>query len=713
MKNWFIVSVESRKGGVGKTTAALNLARIFNQRHYAVLFLDVDITGTNAADAIDSPFWKSTTHTVRHADSDNHLPANLLALFQTKFMSGQGAPKFSAVVEDSKHALTIDSNLINVLGSQIYNFENSKSERQDRIICKPSILFDELHAFWFIEFLQGTCVAFTEAIRATDNDRMVAIIIDNSPGYVGIAPAVQEWLTDLGPNRGKFLTVASMDKQDLVSCGRSVHGLHSLILRKWEASRKFAKACISKDKSEPLNLNQEEQGFFLRLAESSNLDSLLNENNEKDYGFSGSDLSYYRDENISLPSPAHYQGFLINRVPRLVKSGAYQYDKNGVYTLLEQSRSNVMHDLIGDERGDYSQWMVSYDEYIEYQFIQSMISRRSSRHFRGRHNAEEMIERMIKRRPVPSDEPIQELLHPSREWTRPAIGRLQQYIRGVNDIVLNVIHLLDQQGFAHITKLIQNEWLPNYAIQDFRYAIRDFIMDTRFPHFESVPWDDETDSINPEVMELMERLPHIFKRSISEAPISHKLADQFIPSLAAVIGLTLSGSRWHSPFIEEFGELFAAIAAVEASRWERREEKTKSDVSLQKFLANESLTKKEAQKLFMEIPIHPRWIEENLVPRLYRTCASAQARLLDMRQDTEFLLQLIYRLVREEIQDAPVLPYIKDVAENVIIKKAISHETGQRQIAKGFSSAQYMKEFSTVLERILTRWEEKACSSTT
>ena len=51
-----IVSVESRKGGVGKTTAALCLGRILRNKGYAVLVLDLDVTGTNAADIADSPF---------------------------------------------------------------------------------------------------------------------------------------------------------------------------------------------------------------------------------------------------------------------------------------------------------------------------------------------------------------------------------------------------------------------------------------------------------------------------------------------------------------------------------------------------------------------------------------------------------------------------------------------------------------------------------
>ena len=42
-----IISVESRKGGVGKTTAALNLSNLLVERGYKVLLLDIDITGTS------------------------------------------------------------------------------------------------------------------------------------------------------------------------------------------------------------------------------------------------------------------------------------------------------------------------------------------------------------------------------------------------------------------------------------------------------------------------------------------------------------------------------------------------------------------------------------------------------------------------------------------------------------------------------------------
>ena len=41
--DYYVFSEESRKGGVGITTAALNLGKKLLDLHFAVLFLDVDI----------------------------------------------------------------------------------------------------------------------------------------------------------------------------------------------------------------------------------------------------------------------------------------------------------------------------------------------------------------------------------------------------------------------------------------------------------------------------------------------------------------------------------------------------------------------------------------------------------------------------------------------------------------------------------------------
>ena len=70
---YYVFSIEYRKGGVGKTTAALNLAKVLLDWKFEVLFLDVDITGTNVSDALDSPFWNTICYNVKAGKKQNRV----------------------------------------------------------------------------------------------------------------------------------------------------------------------------------------------------------------------------------------------------------------------------------------------------------------------------------------------------------------------------------------------------------------------------------------------------------------------------------------------------------------------------------------------------------------------------------------------------------------------------------------------------------------
>lgn len=384
MRNHILISVESRKGGVGKTTAALNLANIFLKKQYAVLFLDVDITGTNAADGLNSPFWNGIATPINYDGGK----ANLLQVFQTIFMTGQGIPSFS--VSEKKDSLQVNLERINVFGSQIYDlggFENNKvlkTGKKSKIVCKPSILFDELHAFWFIEFLQEICVAFSSAV----GDKKVAIIIDNSPGYVGIAPAVQDWLTDLGPVKGKFLTISSLDTQDFASCAHAVDELHQLFLGKCDASQKFIESCGSETKDE-IQLGDAELAFFERLAELTR-----DKTRAPDTHITGADLAFYRNRrNNPVLTADKYQALIINRVPQDIKRGFYEYENAAM-----DSPDGTIKSLLGKDKHDV---MIGYDSYIEYQFIYSKLSRRREKFSRRQRHLEMVLSEVMERCSVP------------------------------------------------------------------------------------------------------------------------------------------------------------------------------------------------------------------------------------------------------------------------------------------------------------------------
>lgn len=717
MKDCLIVSVESRKGGVGKTTAALNLARLLlERRHHAVLFLDADITGTNATDCLDSPFWKDTCHIVQDGLDDNQRNANLLALFERRFMSGLGGPSF--VKNDvpnrtpASGTLTHAPNKINVLGSQIYDLDGSSEADRHTCICKPSILFDELHAFWFTEFLQETCQAFVSAIRERDPDRAVAVIIDNSPGYVGIAPAVQEWLTDLGPDKGKFLTVTSLDKQDVLSCGRAIHNLHRLYSHKWETSRQLIRMACTTESGEPLQLSREDEAFFLRLVETRPPEPHSRDSSSCNLKVTEAELSFYHghDDNPGqdyLAHPDRYLGLVINRVPRAVKRGIYYYDTDQMYHLMHRSGSHLLESLLGPDVSTYADWMVSYDEYIEYQFLQPLISRRDSRMSPRRRHARDAIIRVVEEgEAIPSDEALHHLLHNAPGPHPSMLHEARAYLQQLDKIVARVIHLVEQAGFAYLTTLIHDEWLPGSILRDFRVALQDFVLETGYPFVELAPWEFHDEHIPPDAWECVERLrrraEHLHARG--GVPESPKATRQFLSSLSIVVALSTSGPWWHSPASEELVDLLAGVASLEAMHWARRRDHSPERLGIQRFLAAEKLAGGEWKEFRPEWRVHPRWLERGAFPRLYRACASAQARIIDVKRDAEFLVALIRRLVKEDVEEAPVLPYVRGVAEKVIVRKTVSHEAGMKTIAEGFGSAQYMEEFAEVLEAVLTRW---------
>ena len=91
--NFKIYSVESRKGGVGKTTMALFLAKQLIAKG-PVLLLDCDVTGTSISiPAEKSSFWNKQTnviHTTNSSEKDGSekMCSNLLDVFTQKYLRG-------------------------------------------------------------------------------------------------------------------------------------------------------------------------------------------------------------------------------------------------------------------------------------------------------------------------------------------------------------------------------------------------------------------------------------------------------------------------------------------------------------------------------------------------------------------------------------------------------------------------------------------------
>jgi len=720
MNNCLIISVESRKGGVGKTTAALNLARILlEKKKHAVLFLDVDITGTNAVDFLDSPFWKETCHGVHNAASKPSDSVNLLELFERSFMIGRSVPRFfnkkkAKEVQPDDNSLLLIPGKINIIGSQIYDLSGSPKKGSDKknssdLICRPSILFDELHAFWFIEFLQNLCKDFLETIRKDNSGRPVAVIIDNSPGYVGIAPAVQEWLTDLGPDKGKFLFVSSLDMQDLRSCFRGIHNLHQLYECKWKTSRTFINPIYKKRNSGTgLSLDPEEESFFLHLVEAHQRDVASCKSGEVDVSncnINGIDLAFYRVCNDKsgkayLNYLEKYQGLVINRVPRLVKRGVYVYK---MHAPKDRKGTKLIKHLFGEKRESHSDFMVRYDESFEYQFFQPMISRRLGRISRIEKHLKEFEHIIVERYETLRDEDIQLML--SREsFDQHMIEEVRECLQKIHKAVYDVIHLAEEYGFSHLMLLIHEEWLPGNILWEFNKAMQDFFLEMGISVIEFKPLGSGKESINVEMQEFINELYEQIKKHTYHTKgfsVEDIKIQQILRSLIAVIVLSFNQKWLHTPIGKVIPTILEVIANIELTHFMQPSNRSQKQLIIQRFLAAERLEDSDWKDLRHKLRTLTSRPEDVNFSRVYRACVSAQARLINARQDAEFLIALIKRLSKEDISETTLLPYISGVAEAVIVHKTLSHESGQKVIVEGF----YMKEFSEVLERIIERWE--------
>lgn len=201
------ISIESRKGGVGKTTTALTLAETLLSDGYQILIVDMDIVGTT----IDTTFINAQE--LIHVVKLKGKVVNLVRLFKDLFMAGKNIPAFAREDEHKNNAFTYCIKKCNLIGSNIYDMTGGTTPLED-----PRILYDAYHSYWLLEFVKGISKSFA---MAAGKDKKVAIILDNSPGFSSIENSIHDYLTDLGPEKGKVLLVSTIDPQDIAACRQS------------------------------------------------------------------------------------------------------------------------------------------------------------------------------------------------------------------------------------------------------------------------------------------------------------------------------------------------------------------------------------------------------------------------------------------------------------------------------------------------------------
>ena len=264
-----ISNFTSRKGGVGKTTLSLLKAKEIldasTDPDAKIIFFDLDINGTDTVKTVDRlneiGFWSDSLRKVFYLkDSNNDLKeanspddksdaVNIVSLFESymagtefsvEWISAEQKNSLESTNYPAKQTLFFTKNKINVIGS----FLNKNS------IYTPDVLFDQMHSIWLIDMIKSIICSALNGSKTS-----LYIIFDNSPGYTGLLPALEDWLTDLGPVICKFYFITTLDWQDFIGAVDSLERVKGQIQAKTYAVHDYMlavnEAKSTSDKHDP------------------------------------------------------------------------------------------------------------------------------------------------------------------------------------------------------------------------------------------------------------------------------------------------------------------------------------------------------------------------------------------------------------------------------------------------------------------------------
>lgn len=703
-----IISVESRKGGVGKTTAALNLARLLMTRGYGTLLIDADITGTNVVDGLKAPCWKDLAVPVKwHETNKNPSHANMLDLFVNHFLTGKGVPCFDSNRKDGQPHLGLslkhggkdncEFTQFGVIGSCLH----LHSSRTQNRMMRPDILFDELHGFWFVDFLQGLSLSFWHMLQEHHAGVPVAIVIDNSPGFVGVAPAIHDWLSNLGPDAGKFLTVASLDEQDLCSCADAVNDIE--INRAYREVAAKAWSSRGGSKADQI-LSNKELSFYVRISEA------CGRRHSVAPDYSGEELWFYcgKSQGSQARSPSEYQAMILNRVPRHVKVGTLTHDLNSVLKM--SGHEDPMRILLGvdDQYPDEPRkHMVAYDQYIEFQFLQSLLSKKPIKGVWLKKYIEDSWRASDKggEHEWESFLGIDASLNP--EWHEMSRRHLFHAQQKIDD----VLGLFEHNGLGYLSGLLYPSWFPASIATSFRSKLRDIMLDIGVRYFDYVPLEFDNGAAGHESAMSMHRLVDLIESRVQESLSlsipSEDMWHYFTTSLCIAVGLINTSPLLRDPQRQEFTYILADLVVREVHAWRALPENTRRKTTIGMFLAEQSRLYMSSQSLEKEGKMHFKitHLGQRQLKELYSVIASAQSRIVDLEKDVGFLLRVLVRMAIDESSSKGImLPDVRGLVSNVVDTKTKSHDAGFAELEKGLRNATSMQEFEEVLTYVTKDW---------
>lgn len=408
-----VYSIESRKGGVGKTTVALNLAKQLISRG-PVLLLDCDITGTSISTPTKkSYFWNELTNVVNLLETDKngedtYSEVNLLDLFVNHYLKGE------TFINKFINKKTMDPSKINVLGSAIY-------DESYHPIVDSRLLMDEIHSRWLVEFIQSIINESTNLYK----DKTVSVIIDNSPGYVGFNAALHRFMAKNGPKKSKFVFITSFDEQDMKSSLSAVSDI-SRTVENYIGIRNYAISLINngdmdKEIDRLLNKDSDLNSYFYEIVE--NKDSIADE----------------------VDAKKSYISVVINKVPEDIKDEGFTYAYENV---LSNDEYNLLKEVTNADANGLPSTTIRYDQSIVAQYYTSAVRMSGNYNWKTRFDS---IDRSIA----------------ALEQTMPVLDQVNRIAEYYTRLILS----LQTQKYGSFARSIPREWQPQYITHQFNLYI--------------------------------------------------------------------------------------------------------------------------------------------------------------------------------------------------------------------------------------------------
>jgi hypothetical protein len=645
-----IISIESQKGGVGKTTVSLALASLLLKLSWHVLIIDADLVGTSLKIPATASLWKSMTRSLSLHDGSE---VELQALYKG-WLSGSGIPQMEFDCDQKEtdaRTLSAQSSKVNFISCEPIGYDMS---------LVPLLQESELNVELLSEFLLQLAGSFmTGAMRRASKG--IAVVIDNSPGSHGLVSSIEERLSLIGPLLGKIVFVAGPESHDLHATAIAIDRAHERLARKERSIRLFftGKRVGALHSRDLTGLDDSDLEFLAMLAQASNhedrcLDSIYSSLFNKGYFRAALEVRSMPRE----PTVISHIGVLINRVP--VWLSPSQVDR-----LIAHNMPNLLIDPIAKRRPrTQSVPILRYMPGLDAQAIHDEDLADTSGTWASdgsiRHAIERLRQSSVRLHAEGKD--LKEALWRRRTGdgaVEDLLSYLNQFIRKMERDVGVGLDLFTRHVDPGLRRAFQPEWLP----ESFNYRLRKYISHNMF-HDGSLNDPNILTSAKPIPKGAISGFADAYRRVVKglspTALHGNYLRNTLLACMFASVPLTVSYD-----VLSDLADLIRSISINLERRW--RSLRPYSTVVMPGALwINEQRPDETILKALGKVISSEQECDE-----FYSALIEAAGRLVDLPTDCSLLLGAAGKIIVAAHNSPTSIPPILQVLQDVVQDKSL------------------------------------------